>query len=452
MNRSASIVGAGLVGSLWAVFLAKRGYKVDVFERRGDMRKAGFIGGRSINLAMSDRGWKALRKAGIEEQIRQVAIPMHGRVMHSTTGELTYQPYGKEGQSIYSVSRGGLNLELMNIADQHESVNFHFDHKCEGLDMNTCELSFTDTTTGKQNTVDSPLVFGTDGAFSAVRSSLQRRPMFNYSQHYLKHGYKELTIPPNAAGEHQIEKNALHIWPRGQFMLIALPNQDGSFTCTLFLPFEGEESFLQLQSDKQILDFFNKYFADAVPLMPDLLNDFKNNPTPSLVTIRCNPWTYKNKVLLMGDASHAIVPFYGQGMNSGFEDCTLLDQMVDQYGEDWDEIMTNFNKTRIADADGIADLAIRNFIEMRDLVGDPKFLLRKKIAAHFSKKYPDQFLPLYSMVTFSHTPYAEALREGKAQDELFERILAIEDIESRWQSEEVEQIFSSWLNNKQSMA
>lgn len=448
MKKEAIIVGAGLVGSLWAILLAKRGYQVEVFERRGDMREAELIGGRSINLAMSNRGWKAMEKAGVFENIRSVALPMSGRMMHSTTGELTFQAYGKTDEAIYSVSRGGLNLELLNIADTFDQVTFNFNKKCTKLDLRNNQIQFQDTNTKAIIRKDVSLLFGADGAFSAVRSSLQKTPRFDYSQQYLDHGYKELTIPAGPDGSYLIDPNALHIWPRGQFMLIALPNADGSFTCTLFLPFSGPESFENLNSDEEILTFFNKYFADTVPLIPSLLEDFRENPTSSLVTIRCNPWRYKDKVLLMGDASHAIVPFYGQGMNSGFEDCTLLDELVDQYQDDWPEIIEHFNATRISDANAIAELALRNFIEMRDLVGDPMFLLRKKIEKHFHKKYPEDFIPLYSMVTFSHIPYSTALAEGKAQDELFAKILAIENIEENWQSEAVEKLFLQWSEGR----
>lgn len=445
-EKKALVVGAGLVGSLWAIFLAKRGYEVHVYERRSDMRKAGFIGGRSINLAMSDRGWKALEKAGIKSKIESVAIPMYGRMMHNIDGDLAFQAYGRKGQAIFSVSRGGLNLELLHIADRFDNVQLCFDWRCRSVDLDTNNVKFEHNQTGEINSVQSPLIFGADGAFSAIRNSLQKTNRFNYSQSYLDYGYKELSIPPNADGSHRMDKNALHIWPRGKFMLIALPNVDGSFTCTLFLPFEGgADSFEHLQTDDQILAFFEKYFADAIPLMPDLLADFKQNPTSSLVTIRCNPWHYEHRVLLLGDASHAIVPFFGQGMNAGFEDCTILDSLMEAYDDDWTQIMEVFNDTRVKDANAIADLALQNFVEMRDLVADPQFLLRKQIETYLAKKYPDQFLPVYSMVTFSHLPYSEALAEVNAQNRLFDKILSIPAIEQNWQhNPQVAQIFEAW--------
>lgn len=446
-NKKAIVAGGGLVGALWAIFMAKRGYDVEVFEQRSDMRIAGYSGGRSINLAMSERGWKAVRKAGIEDKIRKVAIPMYGRMIHSLSGELTFQPYGETGQAIYSVSRGGLNLELLRIADRFENVEFHFDHKCRGVDLDNNIAAFEHIPTGDRIQMQAPLIFGTDGAFSAVRNSMLKRPRFNYSQSFLDYGYKELTIPATDDGRHAMPNlNALHIWPRHNFMLIALPNADGSFTCTLFLPFEGgEDAFDHLNTDDEVMRFFERNFPDAIPLMPTLLEDFHHNPTSALVTVRCTPWEVAGRTLLLGDAAHAIVPFFGQGMNAGFEDCTILDEMADHYGEDWGRILPEFSSSRAADANAIADLALNNFVEMRDLVADPNFLLRKQITAHLHEKYPDQFIPMYTMVSFSHVPYSRALAEGKAQEVLFDRILAIDDIADSWEDNpSVDAIFHAW--------
>ena len=370
--------------------------------------------------------------------------------MHDEMGKLTFQPYGKEGQAIYSVSRGGLNLELMKIADTFPDVNLHFNEACEGVDPREGILRFKNTESEREQEVKAPLIFGADGAFSAVRYSLQKTPRFNYSQQYLDYGYKELTIPPNADGSHAIEPHALHIWPRGKFMLIALPNVDGSFTCTLFLPFDDEaDSFEHLQTDKEVLEFFQQYFADAIPLIPELLKEFRENPTAGLVTVRCDPWQFDERILLIGDASHAIVPFYGQGMNAGFEDCSILYDLMEAHEEDWSAIIRTFNDTRIKDGNAIADLALRNFIEMRDWVADPQFILRKKIAGYLHEQYPEKFLPVYSMVSFSNIPYSEALAEVHAQDALFERILAIENIAEKWNGPEVEQVFREWLAERE---
>jgi kynurenine 3-monooxygenase len=422
---------------LHTIYLAKKGFQVDVFERRPDVRKAKIIAGRSINLALSDRGWKALEGAGITEEIKKVAIPMTGRLMHSVKGELTYQQYGKEDQAIYSVSRGGLNKKLLDIADDFKNVNFYFNHTCEDVDLNENIITFSDKESNTEIKLKFDRIFGTDGAFSAIRNRLQKTDRFNYSQSYLEEGYKELTIPANADGTHKIEKNVLHIWPRGKFMMIALPNQDGSFTCTLFFPLEGEVSFQSLDTKEKVKEFFEITFPDTIALIPTLVEDYFTNPTASLVTIQCSPWNYKDKILLMGDASHAIVPFYGQGMNSGFEDCTVLNNMFDQ-NHDWSEVFEKFSEARKPDTDAIAQLAFRNHIEMRDLSGDPKFLLRKKIEAKFSNKFPEKWLPLYSQVTFSHIPYHKANNEGLRQDKIMNAIMQIDGVEKLWDSELVE--------------
>ena len=296
--------------------------------------------------------------------------------------------------------------------------------------------------------MEAPLIFATDGAHSAVRYSLQRTDRFNYRQFYLDHGYKELTIPPAEDGKHRINPEALHIWPRGNFMMIALPNADGSFTATLFLPFEGDISFQQIRNDEDVVSFFRRHFPDTIELIPDLVTDFNRNPTSSLVTVNCDPWQWQGRILLLGDSAHAIVPFYGQGMNAGFEDCTILDNMLDETGENWSEVIPAFSRKHSRNGHAIAELAQRNFIEMRDLVADPKFLLRKKISAWLHEKYPSDFMPVYSMVTFSNTPYHQALQEDDAQNRLFESILSIPDVESEWNGEEVDTAFKNWLKTR----
>lgn len=422
---------------MWACYLGQRGYEVDIYERRPDPRTAKVDGGRSINLALSHRGWKALEGIGLKEAVSEMAIPMRRRVMHSLDGELSYQPYGKEGEAIYSVSRAGLNRLLMSKAEAMPNVRVHFEHRCEDADLETGEVTYHHK--DKPVSVKSDLVFGTDGAFSAIRGVMQKTDRFSYSQHYIEHGYKELTIPPTADGGFRLEKEALHIWPRGNFMLIALPNPDGSFTCTLFLAYEGKYSFANLKTLADARQFFEEQFADALALMPNFDNDWDHNPTASLVIIRCYPWSRNGRFLLLGDASHAIVPFYGQGMNSGFEDCSILNEMVDQYQEDWPVIMREFEKKRKPDADAIADLAMRNFVEMRDLTGQPDFLLRKKIESRFFDRHPDKWIPLYSMVTFSHIPYSKALAEGRRQDNIMAEVMDTPNIEEKWDSSEVEE-------------
>jgi kynurenine 3-monooxygenase len=438
-----AIVGAGLVGSLQAILFAKQGYQVDVYERRSDMRSAEIVAGRSINLALSDRGWKALQLAGVDKEVRKMAIPMKGRMMHAVDGALTFQPYGKEGQAIYSVSRGGLNAKLMDEAEQYENVRFHFNQRCVDIDLDSNTLKL-EGNGGNGKAVQASRIVGTDGAFSAVRARLQKTDRFNYSQFYLDHGYKELVIPADADGNHQLDKNALHIWPRGEFMLIALANLDGSFTCTLFFPFEGTHSFRSLDTIDKVLQFFESVFPDALALMPTLKSDYFENPTSSLVTVRCSPWNADDKVLLMGDASHAIVPFYGQGMNSGFEDCTVLHELMLKHKGDWSTLFSTFGVERKKNADAISELALQNFIEMRDLVADEQFLLRKKIEKRLSEKYPEKWIPLYSQVTFTHIPYADALASGKKQKAIMDEVMNMKGIEQRWDSDEVlEKIINS---------
>ncbi len=448
-SKNIHIVGAGLVGSLLSIYLAKRGHRVTIFERRPDMRKNRISAGRSINLALSDRGWKGLEGVGIGEEIKKVAIPMKGRMIHTIDGKVNYQPYGKGQQAIYSVSRGGLNCVLMDLAEKNK-VKILFNERCTGLDRgaNTSHFEHTESTIKTSHTADH--TFGTDGAFSSVRLQMQQvMDRFNYHQYYLEYGYKELSIPPASSGDFAMEQNALHIWPRGNFMLIALPNMDKSFTCTLFFPFEGEPSFAALTTKEKMGDFFKKTFPDLIPLMPTLEHDYFANPSSSLVTVKCFPWSLEDKFLLLGDAAHAIVPFYGQGMNCGFEDCVVLDDLLNKHPDDWAAVFKNFEKSRKPDTDAIADLAIANFVEMRDKVADPKFLLQKKIEARFTEKYPDKWTPLYTMVTYSpHIPYSRALQEGDKQEAIMKKIMCMPDIENKWDSPEVEDAILSSLEEK----
>ena len=439
-QKNITVVGAGLVGSLVSIYLAKRGYKVDVYERRPDMRKADIIAGRSINLALSDRGWRGLEGVGIADEIKKIAIPMYGRAIHMKDGSSTYQAYGKDNQAIYSVSRGGINMRLMDLAEQQPNVTLHFEERCDKLDRKTNELSFHNTSTNKTTDVKSDIVLGSDGAFSAVRTQMQfQSDRFDYQQFYIDAGYKELVIPAGPNGEHLIEKNCLHIWPRGSFMMIALPNMDGSFTCTLFFQMEGKVSFDTIKTKEEVMAFFKEEFPDAVPLMPTLLEDWMNNPTSSLVTVKCKPWVWDEKIALIGDAAHAIVPFYGQGMNCGFEDCVVLNELMDKHGDLNGACLKEYETLRKPDGDAIADLAIANFVEMRDKTADKTFLLQKKIEAHFSAKHPEKWIPLYSMVTYSpHIRYSEALVNGNKQQAIMDKIMAMPDIEAKWDSAEVE--------------
>lgn len=440
-QKNISIVGAGLVGSLVSIYLAKRGHKVDIYERRPDMRKADISAGKSINLALSDRGWRGLEGVGIAEEIKKISIPMYGRAIHMKDGSSTYQAYGKDNQAIYSVSRGGINMRLMDLAEQQPNVNIHFEERCDKLDRKTNELTFSNATSNSTTTVKSDFILGSDGAFSAVRTQMQlHSDRFDYQQFYIDCGYKELVIPAGKNGEHVIEKNCLHIWPRGSYMMIALPNMDGSFTCTLFFQMEGKVSFEALKTKEEVLAFFKEEFSDAVPLMPTLLEDWFANPASSLVTVKCKPWVWDEKIALIGDAAHAIVPFYGQGMNCGFEDCVVLNELMDKHGDLNGACLKEYETLRKPDGDAIADLAIANFIEMRDKTADKTFLLQKKIEANFSAKHPDKWIPLYSMVTYTPSiRYSEALSSGNKQQAIMDKIMAMPDIETKWDSAEVEQ-------------
>jgi kynurenine 3-monooxygenase len=437
-NKKIAVVGAGLVGSLWAVYMARRGYQVRVFDRRPDIRKMKIVQGKSINLALSDRGWRGLEGAGLGDAIRKVALPMSGRLMHATDGTLTYQQYGKEGQAIYSVSRGLLNQTLLQCADDYENVSLSFEHRCLDVDIQNNTITFYDEAAGREVKEHFDHVFGTDGAFSAVRTRMSKIDRYDFSQTYLDHGYKELEIPANPDGSHRMRHDCLHIWPRGEFMMIALPNLDGSFTCTLFIAFEGKNSLEHLKTPESVTAFFKEHFPDALPMMPELTDDFFANPDASLVMMKCYPWHYADKLCLLGDAAHAIVPFYGQGMNCGFEDCTALNRLMDEFGDDFTKVFPAFTRERKPAGDAILELALRNYIEMRDKTADKSFLLQKKIEARFSEKHPEKWIPLYSQVTFSHIPYHEALANGDRQQKIMDQIMADPDIESKWDSDEVE--------------
>ncbi len=430
-----AIVGSGLVGSLLGIYLRKAGHTVHIYDRSPDIRTIQFSG-RSINLAMSHRGWKALDGVGVGEAVRTIAIPMDKRAIH-LKDKLNFQNYGKEGESIYSISRGTLNRKMIDLAEA-AGAEFFFDQKIWDVTLAEATLHIGESERGEWKDVKYDMVFGADGAFSRIRHRMQRQSMFNYSQEFLQTGYKELNIPANADGSHKLDKFSFHIWPRGEYMLIALPNLDGSFTCTLFMPFEGGNSFAALNDRQKVEDFFEKNFPDSIDVIPKLAEDFFKNPTSTLVTMKCYPWTFEDKVALIGDACHAIVPFYGQGMNAGFEDITVLYELIEKHGDDWKTIFEQYQDSRKPNADAIAELSYRNFMEMSSKTADDKFLLAKKIEKRFSEKHPDKWLPLYSRVTFSHRPYSEALAIGDKQKSIMDQIMLIPDIEKIWDSQEVE--------------
>jgi len=409
-----AIVGAGLSGALLACLLGEAGHKIEVFEHRSDPRKKGFVGGRSINLALSARGIHGLRRAGLADVVLADAIPMPGRQIHSPSGHVTFQPYSKNtGDAINSVSRGGLNIALLAGADRYDNIRYRFEHRCVEVDLQRPAITVLKGAGGRPVEYDADLVIGCDGAFSVVRGAMQRLDRFDYSQSYLDHGYKELTIPPTSTGEFAMPPGGLHIWPRGGYMMIALPNLDRSFTCTCFWPFSGFEA---IRNEDEIRAFFKANFPDAEPLMPTLVEDFLGNPTSALVTVRCSPWFHRDKIVLVGDAAHAIVPFYGQGINAGFEDCVLLADCLAEHGSDRENALRSYYEGRKINADAIADLAIANFIEMRDHVASARFRLKKRTQRILHRLLPRWYTPLYNLVSFTLIPYAEARRRAARAD------------------------------------
>ncbi|MGB9154892.1 MAG: NAD(P)/FAD-dependent oxidoreductase [Chthoniobacterales bacterium] len=423
------LIGSGLAGGLMAAYLGRRGYEVELYERRGDPREGNIVGGRSINLALSTRGIYALEQLGIADEVLRHAIPMRGRMIHDKSGTLHFSPYDRDpNKFINSIGRAALNTTVIEAAQRYPNVRVHFNHRCTEIDLEQAIAHFeissvraavSAATPQKIVRAHSDAVIGVDGAFSTVRLSMQRKiPGFTYDESYLAHGYKELTIPPRADGSWQMEKNALHIWPRKSFMMIALPNPDGSFTCTLFWEFEGPRSFAATTTDDSIRRFFEEEFPDAVPLMPALLEDFKTNPTGSLVTIRCAPWFFKDKVALVGDAAHAVVPFYGQGMNAAFEDCVVLDKCLAEFPQDRHRAFAEYFSRRKENTDALADLAIENFIEMRDKTASRVFRAKKKLDHLLEGLLPGIYLPLYTMVTFTRIPYAKAAHRAQLQDRI----------------------------------
>jgi kynurenine 3-monooxygenase len=412
------LIGSGLAGGLLAAYLGRRGYEVDLYERRGDPREGKMLEGRSINLALSTRGIHALQQIGLADEVLRHAIPMRGRMIHDKSGAQNLQPYDVDpNKHINSIGRAALNMTVIEAAQRFPNVRVHFNHKCTGADLDSATAQLLNSSTSQQMTASADAVIGVDGAFSAVRQSMQLKiDNFRYDESYLAHGYKELTIPPGPNGAWRMEKNALHIWPRKSFMMIALPNPDGSFTCTLFWEFEGPRSFATTKTNDEVRRFFEEEFPDAVPLMPNLLDDFKDNPTGSLVTIRCAPWVYQDKIALVGDAAHAVVPFYGQGMNAAFEDCVVLDECLAESTQDRHRAFAEYFARRKTNADALASLALGNFIEMRDKTASKTFRAKKKLDHFLEAALPGIYLPLYTMVTFTRIPYAQAALRARVQD------------------------------------
>ncbi len=410
------MIGAGLGGALMAIYLGRADHAVEVYEKRGDPRVGPQDEGRSINLAISTRGIESLAEVGLADEILTTAIPMRGRMMHSPRGELTFQPYGIEARHVInSVSRTALSVALLNAAEASPNVRVVFGQRCAGVDLETATVSLVGTRDGAASTTRGDVVVGADGAFSAVRAQMLRLDRFDYQQAYLAHGYKELTIPPGPGGRFAMEKHALHIWPRGGSMMIALPNADGSFTCTIFWPLEGPGNFAALKTGEDVLTFFTETYPDAVSLMPTLAADFARNPTGTLVTIRSSPWYHRDRVVLLGDACHAVVPFYGQGANAAFEDCAVLEDALATHAPDREAAFARYESRRKKHTDALADLSLANFVEMRNHTASRAFLVSRRLEHGLHRLFPGWFVPLYTLVTFTRTPYADAVERARRQ-------------------------------------
>ena len=436
--KNINIIGLGKMGIQITSLLMTLGYKVNIYERRNDLRSEIITAGKSINLALSERGWTALKKVGIHKEVMEIAIPMGKRIMHDTDGILTEQDYGTNGEAIYSVSRVELNVLMMKLAAKN-GATLHFNEKCIHVDLEDGNATFENTNTAKKQVISADLLIGADGSLSAVREQMVKKHQHEYAYNEIEHDYKELLIPAGENGTHLLEKNALHIWPRGEFMLIALANLDGSFTCTLFAPKKGENSFEGLNSKQEVEDYFKTIFPDFISLVPDLYQQWNANPTSALGIVKTYPWHIKDTSILIGDAAHATVPFYGQGMNAGFEDCRILDKLLDKHEDNSETCFDEYSKSRKPNGDGVQDLSMHNFIVMRDKTADPKFLLQKEIEKKFTNLYPDKWIPLYSMVSFTNTPYSEAWEIGMKQEKLMQSIMSTPNIYEIWKSDEIMQ-------------
>lgn len=418
-DKTILISGAGLVGSLLAVMLGRRGFRVLVYEKRPDMRIRKIAAGRSINLALANRGIAPLERAGVMDKVKPLILPMRGRMIHKVEGASDFQPYGQKPEEvIYSVSRAELNRILMAEAENSGNVQFFFEHEALHTDLDKQQVVFQPPT-GSQKVVGYDLLIGSDGAASVVRNAVLQKNTLELKMELLDHSYKELHIEAFSNGDPKIDMESLHIWPRGEYMMIALPNPDKSFTVTLFLPNQGKDSFAALKTEEDIKEFFSRVFPDSLSLMPNFLEDFKSNPLGSLGTVRCYPWIFEDSAFLIGDAAHAIVPFHGQGMNCGFEDCEAFDRLLDTE-EDLRSVLDKFQRLRKRNADAIADLALANYVEMRASVVDPRFLTKKKMEFELEKLFPDVFIPRYSRVMFQHIPYADAKLLGEIQETILE--------------------------------
>ena len=442
------ISGAGLVGSLLSVYLSRKGYRVDVYDRNPDPREASNENrtGKAFNLTLCDRGFKALDEVGVGDHIRSLSVPAYGRFVHNEQGELAYQPYGNNSEALYSILRSDMSAAMVDFAARQPNVQFHFHEKCVGLALAPLEVEFKNTKTGAQRREKAYLLFGADGAFSGVRTYLQRFHRVSYAQEFLDQGYKELTVPATATADWVAEKNVLHMWPRGRYMLLGFPNPDGSFTCSLHMPFDGPESFASVETESEVIAFFQEKFPDVIDHIPNLVEEFNSSPPHPMVMVKCSPWTLQGKVALIGDAAHVLYPYYGQGANSGFEDCSVLMECLEKYGDDWKTVFSEYERLRKPNMDAISALVTEHYVEIRDLLGDPKFLLRKALERKINQMFPDRYLPLYSMIAFTCIPYVEALRIDREQRSMIDYLMNTPEIQANLDSKEVENLITQLVN------
>jgi kynurenine 3-monooxygenase len=441
------VAGAGLVGSLLSIHMARQGHEVHLFDRYPDFRTTRIASGKSINLTICERGFTALDRVGAGDLVRRISVPCHGRMIHNVDGSIEYQPYGNHREAIHSVSRNTLNHALLGHALEQPSLTCHFEQKCLEVDLDRPSATIQDLRTGESTCWEGDRLFGADGAYSAVRLRLQKVPRFNFEQQFLDQGYKELDAPPSPAGDWVLAGDAIHIWPRGEYMLIGFPNLDRSFTLSLHMPFEGNPSFESIQTPADVRRFFERSFPDALPLLPNLVEDFFGRPEASMITVRCSPWTYQDKVALVGDAAHAMVPSYGQGANSGFEDCSVLADCIAGSGGDWRRAFKSYESLRKPNADAIADLALEHFHELRDLVGDPQFQLRKRVERRLNELFPDRYSPLYSLISFTNVTYVEALRKDREQRALVDLMLTTPGLLDHLESDGIRDAIGALMND-----
>ncbi|HEV7783875.1 MAG TPA: NAD(P)/FAD-dependent oxidoreductase [Thermoanaerobaculia bacterium] len=442
------IAGAGLVGSLLSIYLARLGHQVQIFDRYPDFREAEVPGGKSINLTLCERGFAALDRVGVGDRVRSISVPCYGRVIHHADGTLEYQPYGTHREAIHSVSRNHLNRVLLGLALEQPTLECHFKKKILEVDLGLPSLTLRDLRSGELTEHRGDRLFGADGAHSAVRTQMQRSRRFDFAQAYLDQAYKELSVAPGADGGWALAGNAIHIWPRGRYMLIGFPNLDHSFTLSLHMPYEGSTpAFSSVLTPDDLRHLFNTSFPDAVPLLPNLVADFFGRPEASMITVRCFPWTFEDKVLLIGDSAHAIVPSYGQGANSGFEDCSVLADCFADSGDDWRQVFARFEAQRKPNADAIGDLALQHFQELRDLVGDHEFQLRKRVERRLNELYPHRYVPLYNLISFTRVTYVEALMREREQRILLNRAMASPQVRERLERGDPEESLDPLLSD-----